>query len=430
MMPVAAAAGIRIVLAIQPIHALAFSTDTRARIAAFADYVGRVARRWPQVREFVIGNEPNVRRFFQPQHAKDGTIVSAAVYEQLLAASYDTLKAIDPTIKVDGLGLSPRGNDRGVGVGAESVSPVRFIAALGAAYRKSGRTTPIADVVDVHAYSNINTQPLTRPYQWPQAGAADLDRAEQLAGGTRSMAPRPAGLQGGERSREAQARWLRHVRLDESGRDRARPTRPRSTRSSTPVGRYVPLVDEATQARFYNDLISPVKCEPYVETLDLFHLIDEPLLLGFEQRPAVVRRQPTAFVRRRAQRRSRRPAPAYERRMHGVTRPRGTGARGSWNLKPKLAVQRTFWAKVGAGEEATAEVGVRGGHAVAARSLEGGASTAEMQMGWAGPRVNIVRTLKFTGCNSFLVAVFAALLHVTMNPTRTKLLVSKPFMIC
>src|SRR5262249_3398884 len=36
MMPVAVSAGIRIVLAVQPIHALAFSTDTRARIAAFA----------------------------------------------------------------------------------------------------------------------------------------------------------------------------------------------------------------------------------------------------------------------------------------------------------------------------------------------------------------------------------------------------------
>ena len=56
MMPVAAFAGIRIVLAIQPIHALAFATDTKARIAAFAAYVRQVAMRYPQVTEYVIGN--------------------------------------------------------------------------------------------------------------------------------------------------------------------------------------------------------------------------------------------------------------------------------------------------------------------------------------------------------------------------------------
>ena len=77
MMPVAAAAGIRIVIAIQPIHALAFSTNTTAKVKAFAGFVKQVALRWPQVKEFVIGNEPNVKRFFQPQHNPDGSIASA-----------------------------------------------------------------------------------------------------------------------------------------------------------------------------------------------------------------------------------------------------------------------------------------------------------------------------------------------------------------
>ena len=135
MMPVAAAAGIRIVLAIQPIHALAFSTNTPAKVAAFASYVGNVALRWPQVHEFVIGNEPNVKRFFQPQHTPDGSIVSAGVYEQILAASYDTLKGIDPAIKVDGLALSPRGNDQGVGVG-------RRVGLAGPLHRRARRRVP------------------------------------------------------------------------------------------------------------------------------------------------------------------------------------------------------------------------------------------------------------------------------------------------
>ncbi len=424
MMPVAAAAGIRIVLAIQPIHALAFSTDTRARIAAFADYVGRVARRWPQVREFVIGNEPNVRRFFQPQHAKDGTIVSAAVYEQLLAESYDTLKAIDPTIKVDGLGLSPRGNDRGVGVGAESVSPVRFIAALGAAYRQSGRTTPIADVVDVHAYSNINTQPLTRPYQWPQAGAADLDRLKQAWWDAFHGSGQPVFKEAND---PAKPGGYVTFRVDESGTQvRIDPTK---VDTKLYTGREnVPLVDEATQARYYNDLISLVKCDPDVQTLDLFHLIDEPLLLGFQSGLLRVddgRRPSYAAVRKAIAAGGTCATPHAWRHATGVI-----GARGSWNLKPKLAAQRTFWVKVGAGEEATAEVGVFAAGTPSLRgSLEGGASTAEMQMGGL-LRANIVRTFKFTRLQ--LVPgryVFAALLHATMNPARTKLLVSKPFTI-
>ena len=221
-------------LAIQPIHAFAFSTNTPARVAAFANYVREVALRYPQVREYVIGNEPNVKRFFQPQHGADGAIVSAGIYEQVLAASYDTLKAIDPGIKVDGLAISPRGNDMGLGAGAESVSPVRFIAAFGAAYRKSGRTTPIADVVDFHAYANINTQPLTRAYQWPQAGAGDLDRLKQAWWDAFHGTAQPVFQEAGDPARARRVRHLPDRRERNAGEDRrAR----RWTRSCTRAGR-------------------------------------------------------------------------------------------------------------------------------------------------------------------------------------------------
>src|SRR5207302_3319461 len=44
----------------------------------------------------------------------------------------------------------------------------------------------------------------------------------------------------------------------------------------------VPVVDEATQARYYTGLINFEKCDPTVQTLDLFHIVDEPSLLGFQ----------------------------------------------------------------------------------------------------------------------------------------------------
>jgi hypothetical protein len=429
MMPVAAAAGIRIVLAVQPIHALAFSTNTAARIAAFARYVGQVARRWPQVREFVIGNEPNVRRFFQPQHAADGSIVSAGVYEQVLAASYDSLKKIDPGITVDGLGLSPRGNDRGIGVGAESVSPVRFIAALGAAYRKSGRTTPIADVLDVHAYSNINTQPLTRPYQWPQAGAADLDRLKQawwdaFHGTGQSVfqekddRPKPGGYV--------------TFRIDESGTQvKIDPTK---VDAKLYTGREnVPLVDEATQARYYNDLISLVKCDPDVQTLDLFHLIDEPLLLGFQSgllRVDGSLRPSYAAVKKAIAAAGTCATPHTWRHTTGVI-----GARGTWNLKPKTKRQRTFWSQVAVGEEATVETGIfdatvgRLPAASLRSALDGGPSTALAQLGGL-VKANTARTFRFSPVQLDPGRyVFAALVQATMNPARTRLLVSRPFTV-
>jgi hypothetical protein len=425
-----AAAGTRVVLAIQPLHAQAFARNTAARVRAFADYVGQIALRYPQVQEYVIGNEPNVKRFFQPQHNPDGTINSAIVNEQILAASYDTLKAIDPRIKVDGLAISPRGNDMGTGTGAESVSPVRFIAALGAAYRQSGRTTPIADVVDVHAYSNINTQPLTKPYQWPQAGAADLDRLKQAWWDAFNGTAQPLFQETGDPA--GPNRTYVKFRIDESGTQVK--IDPSKVNPSLYSGREnVPTVDETTQARYYTDLISLVKCDPTVATLDLFHLIDEPLLNGFQSgllRVDDSRRPSYAAVKKAVAGAGTCAKPHRWRHTATVI-----GARSVWNLKPKPAAQRTFWSKVGAGEEVTAQTGIFAANlgtpsaASLRTALNGGFSTALMQLGGL-VRANNVRSFKFSRLQLMPGRyVFAALLKATMNPARTKLLVSKPFTI-
>ena len=429
-----AGAGTRIVLAIQPVHAQAFAKNTAARITAFADYVRLVALRYPAVQEYVIGNEPNVKRFFQPQHNPDGTINSAVVYEQILAASYDVLKAIDPRIKVDGLAISPRGNDMGAGTGAESVSPVRFIAALGAAYRQSGRTTPLADVIDVHAYSNINTQPLTRPYQWPQAGAADLDRLKQAWWDAFNGTAQPLFQESGNQT--APSSTSVRFRIDESG------TQVKIDPSKVDPRLYsgrenVPTVDEGTQARYYTDLINLVKCDPDVGVLDLFHLIDEPLLNGFQSgllRVDDSRRPSYAAVRKAIAAAGTCAKPHRWRHTSSVI-----GARGIWNLKPKPAVQRTFWSKVGAGEEVTAQTGIfaAGSGAPSASKLRssldgapsGTSADSLMQLGGL-VKANNVRSFKLSPVQlSPGRYVFAALLHATMNPSRTTLLVSKPFTI-
>ena len=78
-----------------------------------------------------------------------------------------------------GLALSPDGNDGAPGSDNESVSPVRFIAAVGEAYRESGRTAPLMDSVDLHVYAGKNNWSLVKSRRWPNAGGADLDRIKQ-----------------------------------------------------------------------------------------------------------------------------------------------------------------------------------------------------------------------------------------------------------
>ncbi len=421
--------GVRIVLDIQPIHALAFATNTQARIAAFVAYVRQVALRYPQVREFVIGNEPNVRRFLQPQHAADGSIVSAGIYEQVLAASYDALKSISPGITVDGLGLSPGGNDQGLGAGAESVSPVRFIAALGDAYRKSGRTRPIADVLDVHTYAAVNTFPLVQPRKWPQAGAADLDRLEQAWWDAFHGTAQPVFQETGDPGKPG-ATYVK-FRIDESGTQvKIDPTKVDAQLYS---GREnVPVVDEATQARYYSDLINLVKCDPSVATLDFFHLIDEPLLLGFQSgllRVDGSHRPSYDAVKRAIAAAGTCAAPHGWRHVTTVI-----GARGQFNVKVKPAAQRVFWSTVATGEEATAQTSIFPASAGAPaaeqlrQSLDGGpAATLPPLSGLV--KANSSRSFKFHGRLAPGRYVFAALLRATMNPSRTTLLVSAPFTV-
>ena len=142
---------------------------------------GRGPKRYPQVRRFIIGNEPNQPRFWRPQFVHFQPVAGAA-YERLLAACYDTLKGVDPKLQVIGFGLSPRGNDKPHAKSNVSTSPLRFLAQAAAAYRASGRRTPLMDALAVHPYPNPNAaaDPPTVGYPSPfNYGVPNIDRVEQ-----------------------------------------------------------------------------------------------------------------------------------------------------------------------------------------------------------------------------------------------------------
>jgi hypothetical protein len=211
------------------------------------------------VRQFVVGNEPNQPAFWRPQlSATTGKVLSAARFGPFLAAGYDALKAVDPTITVVGVGLSPRGNDNPRARTNRSTSPIRFLAALGAWYRHSGRTLPLMDGFSYHPYPWSASDAPTRTYAWPNAGFADLARIKQALWdafhGTSQATP---------------AEGLR-LYLDEVGWQ---------VDTANALGytglENVPTTGERRQAAIYGQLVRLAACDPQIAQLNFFGFYDD-----------------------------------------------------------------------------------------------------------------------------------------------------------
>ena len=78
----------------------------------FAQYTAALATALPSFDDIIVGNEPNLNRFWLPQFGPDGSNASAPAYLSLLGKTYDALKAVDPSLRVWGGALAPRGSDR------------------------------------------------------------------------------------------------------------------------------------------------------------------------------------------------------------------------------------------------------------------------------------------------------------------------------
>jgi hypothetical protein len=275
-LPVAKERGIRVVFSVSPLRARAV-TRSRLAQAQFVAFLQLLAYEYPQVRDFIVGNEPNQPRFWQPQFVS-GKGASGAAYERLLAAAYDGLKAVDPEIRVIGLGLSPRGNDMPSAKSNVSTSPVRFIRDVGAAYRASGRRRPIMDAFGFHSYPRFDRDPLERGYAWPNAGITNLDRIKQAVWDAFHDTAQPTFAENGAGTDPDGRPALQFV-LDEVGWQAAVPPESSSAYTGRETVRPAP---EALQARIYGDIVDLVACDPAVESLLFFHLIDEHDLDRFQ----------------------------------------------------------------------------------------------------------------------------------------------------
>ncbi|MFL5927454.1 MAG: hypothetical protein ACJ77E_11020 [Gaiellaceae bacterium] len=258
----AVAEGIRPVVAIYQ-----FSSSTPAdpaRRRAFVAYAAALAKALPQVRDVIIGNEPNLNLFWQPQFDDSGSDEAARDYEVLLAAAYDRLKEQDPGMDVIGGALAPHGGDRPSS--RPTHSPTQFIRDLGAAYRASGRTKPIMDALSLHVYGDSqHTPPSFAHPRSTTIGIADYGKVVTLLrdafGGT------------------AQPGASLPIVYGEYGVETAIP----HDKAYLYTGREVTSpVDEETQARFYDEAIRMAEAQPTVRMLFLFHVVDETRLEGLQ----------------------------------------------------------------------------------------------------------------------------------------------------
>ena len=269
--PVAVAHGIQVVFDIYP-RKPSMVTSAPNGAQAFCSYAAEVAQAFPQVTKIIVGNEPNQPRFWQPIFDAAGNPVAPAAMDDVLARCYDALKAVNPAIDVIGVGLSPRGNDDPHATSNASISPVRFIAALGKAYRASGRTKPLFDEWAWHCYPNVNTDSVSKGYPWPQTGCVNADRVKQAIWDAFNGTAQPTFAESGPFNDTFGARVAKTLTMviDETGWQVDTTGRPGYTGTEN-----VPTIDEATQASYYAQLVHLSNCEPTLTAFHFFHIIDE-----------------------------------------------------------------------------------------------------------------------------------------------------------
>jgi Cellulase (glycosyl hydrolase family 5) len=235
--------------------------------ADFAKYAASVVTT-TGVRHLIVGNEPNLNRYWLPQFDANGGDAAAAAYETLLAQTYDTVKAANPNVEVIGGALAPRGGDVPNGI-RPTHSPTAFLTDMGADYRASGRTAPIMDALAIHPYedhSSVAPADGTHPNTTTIA-LADYDKLVSILG---------TAFDG-----TAQLGTTLPIYYDEFGVESQIPPAKQSLYTGTEPAVTEP-VTEATQAAYYRQAVQLAFCQPTVRGLFLFHAVDEKDLAGWQ----------------------------------------------------------------------------------------------------------------------------------------------------
>jgi hypothetical protein len=261
--------------------------NTPALQEELAIYALTIARSFPTITDFIIGNEPNLNTFWMPQFAKPqfktvttkvrvkGKLVkkrkkvlkampadlAAIGYTNLLAKSYDLLKDFNPVINVIGVALSPRGGDNPL-ASRPTHSPVTFLLDMGAALRKLNRTKPIMDTFAFHPYGEMSK--IAPTFAHPNSKSIGLADYTKL---TSTLKQAFKGT--------AQPAATLPIVYDEFGVQTTIPSEKTSiyTNLGTKVAK--DAVTEPRQADYYQQALTMAYCQPNVVGLLFFHVTDE-----------------------------------------------------------------------------------------------------------------------------------------------------------
>jgi hypothetical protein len=250
--PQAQADGVHVVLAL---YARPASSHDANAFCTWAALVASTVKQWG-IHDYIVWNEPNTALYWSPQDSS-----APAAYEALLARCYDAIHGADSAARVNGFGLSPRSN------GPTQTAPIPFILGVGAAYKASGRTTPIMDQMSVHPYPNPNS-----PTDGPDVGytatnnygVPNLDRVKQAIYDAFHGTGQPTTLNG------------LTFRIDELGWQTNTTQYPQYYNDEN-----VAVVSEQTQAQYVQQAIQRyLACDPTVTDVEWFLLVDEPTRNG------------------------------------------------------------------------------------------------------------------------------------------------------
>jgi hypothetical protein len=267
----ATAAGVSVTFDVYPRHSSALAGPANA--GRFARWVSGLAQAFPEVREFVVMNECNTSLFVNPQYVR-GRNVSAARCGTFLAAAYDALKAVEPTIFVWGLGLSPRGNPVPTDKSSpRATNPIDWLGFLGAWYRSSGRSRPLMDGLDLHPYPIPQSLPFETGYPGRTSfSVTNLPRAYQAFydafKGTGQATVGPGRLPVSLNEVGIQTTPVPAVAAAYTGWENAEGVEVTGS--------------EAYQAAWYRKLVDFSLCDADVTKVNIFKLVDETALQGWQ----------------------------------------------------------------------------------------------------------------------------------------------------
>ncbi|MFL5964449.1 MAG: hypothetical protein ACJ757_16335 [Gaiellaceae bacterium] len=258
-------AGVTLTFDVYPRHSLAAGAPA-ANAAKFAAWLAQLAKDYPSVKSYVVMNECNQPLFVNPQYG-GGNLVSAAACGEFLAAGYQALKLVDPSIFVWGLGLSPHGA-KGDGRDHRDSSPFDFLSALGTWYKASTYSgQKIMDGLDLHPYPIPQSVPFAQGNSnvgGPAYGVTTLPLVYQAFynafKGTVQPTVGPGRLP---------------VSLNEVGIQTV-PSAGGYTGTET-AGWDVSGTtgDEAYQAAWYKQLIDATQCDASITNVNIFKLLDQ-----------------------------------------------------------------------------------------------------------------------------------------------------------